>query len=156
MKRTSRVTADVTKEAHDLLRASCLKFDCSKGKLIEKMIRKFCVDVEPNQNVAIPHRVTREEMIAVKPKRKVFTPPSFADVDEYMRTRMCPDPITQAEKFCDFYESKGWVVGKAKMKCWKAAVRNWLKGSTKAETKQIEHSNQLNDTSWANNLDDVL
>ena len=98
----------------------------------------------------------KTEIAVVKKPSKKFTPPSFADVDEYMRTRMCPDPITQAEKFCDFYESKGWVVGKVKMKCWKAAVRNWLKGSAKAETKQIEHSNQLNDTSWANNLDDVL
>ena len=98
----------------------------------------------------------KTEIAVVKKPVKKFTPPTFADVDEYMRTRMCPDPITQAEKFCDFYESKGWVVGKVKMKCWKAAVRNWLKGSSKAETKQIEHSNQLNDTSWANNLDDVL
>ena len=147
MKRTSRVTADVTKEAHDLLRASCLKFDCSKGKLIERMIRKFCVDVEPIKNT---------ELAVVKKPVKKFTPPTFADVDEYMRTRMCPDPITQAEKFCDFYESKGWVVGKVKMKCWKAAVRNWLKGSTKAETKQIAHTQNLDSTDWAANMDDVL
>ena len=42
VKRKSRVTADITKEAHELLRDACLKFDSSKGKLIEKMIRKFC------------------------------------------------------------------------------------------------------------------
>lgn len=30
-----------------------------------------------------------------------------------------------AERFFDYYESKGWVVGKAPMKDWKAAVRNW-------------------------------
>jgi hypothetical protein len=33
----------------------------------------------------------------------------------------------QAEKFMDFYISKGWVVGKSPMKDWKAAVRNWIK-----------------------------
>ena len=27
--------------------------------------------------------------------------------------------------FLDFYESKGWLVGKAKMKDWQAAVRTW-------------------------------
>ena len=27
--------------------------------------------------------------------------------------------------FCDFYESKGWMVGKSPMKVWKAAVRTW-------------------------------
>lgn len=46
MKRTSRVTADITKEAHDLLRDACLRFDSSKGKLLEKMIRKFCAPVD--------------------------------------------------------------------------------------------------------------
>ena len=32
-----------------------------------------------------------------------------------------------AERFFDFYESKGWFVGKNKMKDWKAAIRNWAK-----------------------------
>ena len=27
----------------------------------------------------------------------------------------------------DFYESKGWMVGKDKMKDWKASVRTWEK-----------------------------
>jgi hypothetical protein len=30
-----------------------------------------------------------------------------------------------AQRFVDFYESKGWMVGKSKMKDWKAAYRNW-------------------------------
>jgi len=33
----------------------------------------------------------------------------------------------QASSFVDFYESKGWMVGKTKMKDWKASVRNWLR-----------------------------
>ena len=32
-----------------------------------------------------------------------------------------------AETFIDFYESKGWKIGKNKMKDWKAAVRTWEK-----------------------------
>jgi hypothetical protein len=27
--------------------------------------------------------------------------------------------------FCDFYEAKGWVIGRQPMKDWKAAIRNW-------------------------------
>lgn len=30
-----------------------------------------------------------------------------------------------ADRFCDYYESKGWKVGSNPMKDWKAAVRNW-------------------------------
>lgn len=44
IKRNSRVTADVTLEAHNLLRDACLKYDCGKGKLLERMIRNFCGD----------------------------------------------------------------------------------------------------------------
>ena len=32
----------------------------------------------------------------------------------------------EAERFFNYYESKGWVVGKAPMKDWKSAVRNWV------------------------------
>lgn len=36
------------------------------------------------------------------------------------------------QAFVDFYESKGWLVGKSPMKDWKAAVRTW-EHSRKAE-----------------------
>lgn len=41
-KRNSRLTADITLDTHNLLREACLKFDAPKGKLLEKMILKFC------------------------------------------------------------------------------------------------------------------
>ena len=34
-----------------------------------------------------------------------------------------------AQRFIDFYTSKGWMVGKNKMKDWKACVRMWEKDS---------------------------
>ena len=33
--------------------------------------------------------------------------------------------ILDGNQFCDFYESKGWMVGKSPMKVWQAAVRTW-------------------------------
>ena len=30
-----------------------------------------------------------------------------------------------AQQFIDFYEAKGWMIGKNKMKDWRAAVRTW-------------------------------
>jgi hypothetical protein len=33
---------------------------------------------------------------------------------------------SESQKFFDFYQSKGWVVGKAPMKDWKAAARRWM------------------------------
>ena len=54
-----------------------------------------------------------------------FAPPTVSEVSDYFSERGA-DPA-EAERFVDFYESKGWLVGKAKMKCWKSAVRNWIR-----------------------------
>ena len=57
-------------------------------------------------------------------KSRAFTAPSIEDISQYCRERNNGvDPQT----FFDFYESKGWMVGKNKMKDWKAAVRTWEK-----------------------------
>lgn len=32
-----------------------------------------------------------------------------------------------AEYFCNYYEAKGWMIGKNHMKDWKATVRNWVR-----------------------------
>ena len=53
---------------------------------------------------------------------KRFTPPTVQEVRAYCIER---GNEVDSERFIDFYESKGWMVGKNKMKDWKAAVRNW-------------------------------
>ena len=58
---------------------------------------------------------------AAPPTTKRFVPPTLEEVREYVRSRNSPvDP----QEFFDFYESKGWMVGKNKMKDWRAACRN--------------------------------
>lgn len=56
---------------------------------------------------------------------RAFVPPSVADVTAYCRER---GNHVDAQRFVDFYQSKGWVVGKSRMKDWKAAVRTWEGG----------------------------
>ena len=58
----------------------------------------------------------------LKGKTKKFIPPTVEEVQDYCIER---NNGIDAQAFVDFYESKGWVVGKAKMKDWKAAVRTW-------------------------------
>ena len=53
-----------------------------------------------------------------------FTPPSLDEVRAYCEER---GNNVDPERFIDFYESKGWMIGKNKMKDWKAAVRTWEK-----------------------------
>lgn len=59
-----------------------------------------------------------------KGKRKRFVKPTVEEVSEYCTERQNDiDP----EEFVDFYESKGWKVGREPMKDWKACVRTWEK-----------------------------
>lgn len=51
-----------------------------------------------------------------------FTPPSVEEVSAYCGSR---NNGISASEFIDFYSSKGWMVGKNKMKDWRAAVRTW-------------------------------
>ena len=54
--------------------------------------------------------------------RTRFIPPTLEQVASYCSERQNNvDP----QRFIDFYESKGWMVGKNKMKDWQAAVRTW-------------------------------
>lgn len=70
----------------------------------------------------------------LKEENKRFTPPTLEEVREYCNERHnSVDP----ERFIDFYASKGWMVGKNKMKDWKACIRTWEQRS-KTEAKPIE------------------
>lgn len=51
-----------------------------------------------------------------------FSPPSVDDVRTYCKERK---NSVEAQRFVDFYSSKGWKVGNQPMKDWKAAVRTW-------------------------------
>lgn len=53
-----------------------------------------------------------------------FQKPSLEDVRAYCISR---SNNVDPEQFFNFYESKGWVVGKSPMKDWRAAVRTWEK-----------------------------
>lgn len=65
-------------------------------------------------------------------KAKRFIPPSVEEVEQYCIER---NNHIDAQSFIDFYESKGWMIGKNKMKDWKAAVRTWER-SRKQENKE--------------------
>ena len=63
-------------------------------------------------------------------KKKNFIVPSISEIKDYCHLR---DNGINAEQFYDFYQSKGWMVGKTKMKDWKAAIRNWERNRKKTD-----------------------
>ena len=77
---------------------------------------------------------------ADKPQERArFIPPTVEDVRAYCEERKNGiDP----ESFVDFYTSKGWMIGKSKMKDWKAAVREWERRRKQEQPRKAEiHKN---------------
>ena len=66
-------------------------------------------------------------------KAKRFIPPTVEEVESYCSER---GNGIDAQSFIDFYESKGWMIGKNKMKDWKAAVRTWERSRNKNSTEK--------------------
>lgn len=74
--------------------------------------------------------VSKEKNPAESAKR--FSKPSVEDVAAYCRERRnTVDP----QRFWDYYESRGWTVGRAPMKDWKAAVRTWERNGNGGQTQ---------------------
>ena len=79
----------------------------------------------------------------IKVKKDVFIKPSIVEIKTYMTEIGMADV---SEKWFDYYESNGWLVGKNKMKNWKAAVRTWKSNnlSNNTTTPQIIHRKVFN------------
>lgn len=63
-------------------------------------------------------------------KEERFSKPTIEEISSYCKER---NNSVDPQRFYDFYESKGWMIGKSKMKDWKACVRTWEKNNSKKE-----------------------
>jgi hypothetical protein len=63
-----------------------------------------------------------------------FIKPSIEEVRKYCQERK---NNIDAEAFVNFYESKGWMIGKNKMKDWRASMRTWER-SQKSQPRNSE------------------
>lgn len=70
-------------------------------------------------------------------KAERFVPPDVNQVQEYCDNR---NNGIDAQTFVDFYTSKGWMVGKNKMKDWKAAVRTWERNGKRSCNTAVVNS----------------
>ena len=85
----------------------------------------------------------REQMLLspLTSSLRKFSPPSVEEVADYVREKgYAVDP----EAFVAFYASKGWKVGAAPMKDWKAAVVTWARRE-RGETQKSPSAPDLGD-----------
>tara|TARA_R110000824_G_scaffold263250_1_gene451940 strand:- start:33 stop:632 length:600 start_codon:yes stop_codon:yes gene_type:complete len=82
-------------------------------------------------------------------KKAYFKQPTLDEVKNYCLER---NNNINAESFIDFYESKGWQIGKETMKNWRACVRTW-EGRHKDNPKNISKLDaQINEWEEAKKL----
>ena len=88
-----------------------------------------------------------------------FQKPSLDEIRQYCISRSNKvDP----EQFFNFYESKGWIIGKSPMKDWRAAVRTWEKREKEIPQRKrsplsnnesvLEHNLKVMDQMFGTNL----
>ena len=82
-------------------------------------------------------------------KKAFFKKPTLDEVKNYCILRK---NNIEAEAFIDFYESKGWQIGKEKMKSWKACVRTWESREKKNTKTMSKLDAQINEWQKAKEL----
>ena len=76
-----------------------------------------------------------------------FVPPSENEVAAWLK---CEKQLPEREAgriatcFVSFYESKGWMVGRNRMKSWKAAVAGWLARDRQDTARAQEQTQGMN------------
>ena len=103
-------------------------------KLVDKPSLKMCTD---NTNINITNTNLTDSN-----KKAFFKKPTLDEVKNYCILRK---NNIEAEAFIDFYESKGWQIGKEIMKSWKACVRTWESREKKNPKTMSKIDMQLNE-----------
>lgn len=112
-------------------------FDNSTGKGSDKGTDKGAViAVRPSLNYNKPYKLIKQE------SKSRFTPPSIEEVKVFFID--LKSTVSEAENFHNYFESNGWLVGgKAKMKNWQAAAKNWLNRSARFNNSDNAAKNRL-------------
>ena len=75
-------------------------------------------------------QTTTPKQVTINNKQHI--PPSVGEVEAYCESR---GNGIKAEAFVDYYEARGWMIGKNKMKSWQSAVRTWENRRKEQEPK---------------------
>lgn len=125
----------------DLHRLQYIKYDPSTNRHRASLFYLYTfehasvIDVVPyknnslNNNIHTPSQSDNFKPNEMKDKNTSGYGPGIPPIQEHVRIYFDEKgyPQIEGEKFFNYYQSNGWLVGgKSKMKDWKAAARNWI------------------------------
>lgn len=137
---------------------TAVKHLISTGEITSKPHAKFSVFTvknydsyqEVNKQITSSSQAINKQLTTIEEGKKEireeinnnitrFCPPTVDEVRAYCLER---NNKVDAQAFVDFYTSKDWMIGKNKMKDWKASVRTWERQTRQGET--AKHGNKFN------------
>lgn len=125
----------VEKRKHDFGTALIPYIGTTSGKYSKTMIRDFYNYWTEESDDGQSLRFETESFTSIayelkawklqhQPKKKSFTPPTIEEVRQYIHEK---GYTVDADAWWNFYNSKGWFVGKNKMVSWKSAIATWMR-----------------------------
>lgn len=119
--------------------------DSETGKVIKALLWHLngrIVDLDDQMTrvvfLSIKNRID-QPITKKRQSNKPFIIPSVDSVKQYcIERKNNVDPV----KFINHYSARGWMLGKNKMKDWKAAVRTWEQNDYSSNQKITEENNK--------------
>ena len=141
--------------SHNPLRGSLVNmfiFDTSSEPSTEQVDNQLCEQVPSQaQGSSINNLNNRNNKTYKTSKSKTsFVVPELGEVKSFFLSNESTN--SEGENFFNYFSSNGWLVGgKAKMKDWNAAARNWIKRSAnfKSQSKPIDRLNTNNEKDYS-------
>lgn len=115
---------------------TCMKLSTRTDEYTHKLIRsnKSVPTNSGQTRDTLPIKSDLIEENRIEQKRVGrFTPPTVKEIKDVIKEK---GYHVNAETFFNFYESKGWMVGKNKMKNWTAALAQWNSRERAEKPKQ--------------------
>lgn len=132
---------DITPEMLDIIQA----FDFQTQALLLRTLlcRKFAR--KPPKLNKTQKRILETVMLSETSSQRTtiqtntFLPPTIEEVKMYIMERNLD---VDAVKWWNFYNAKGWMIGKNKMKNWKSAVNTWARLDSQRTNKNVNNGTQ--------------
>ena len=128
-----------------------------KMNIIDVVVKKNDIDVKIMHDNIFPHINMKNKSVEKKKNQsrtkmpnKRFKKPTKKALSNYFKE--LGSSQEESEIMFDYYESKGWKVGKSPMKCWKSASRNWVR----RENKKTDFPNYYDKSFESKICDDPL